>query len=161
MVLAQTGTPPVVKTSPVIAIKIDTIGCNTAAGANTFAAQSWTFGASLPSSSIGGGIGSGKVNIQNLNIVKAFDECSPKLFTGVTGGQRQATLTLTQTDAGGKNLLMTIKLQTVGVASYQLVGSPASDQPSEQVSFSFTKISITNHVNGVTSNWDIQQNKTF
>lgn len=151
------------KTTPVITLKFDTIGCTTPVGSNTFNALSWSFGANQASSSaaLGGAASSGRVNIQNLTIVRAFDECSPRLFAAVASGQKQPQLILTQTDAGGKTVLMTVKLQNVGVANYQIGGSPGSDQPSEQISFSFTKISITNNVNGATAGWDVSTNKPF
>ena len=71
------------------------------------------------------------------------------------------TVTLTQTDTGGKTILMTVKLQTVGIALFQLGGSPSADHPGEQISFLFALITVTNNQNNVSAGWDITTNKTI
>lgn len=161
--VATTAVEPAEKTTPVITLKVDGLTCTTPVGTGTFRALSWTFGASQPATSTatGGSTSVGKVNIQNLSIVKDFDECSPKLFAAVTSGQKLTTVTLTQTDAGGKTILMTVKLQTVGITQFQLGGSPTSDHPGEQISFSFARITVTNNQNNVSAGWDITSNKTI
>src|SRR5437868_6714146 len=77
-----------------IAVAVQDLGC-TAAGANAFSITGWSFGATN-SATIDAGGGAGKASVSNLEIVRQFDACSPKLLGAVLNGKHFPTLVLTQ-----------------------------------------------------------------
>src|SRR5262249_13962027 len=125
-------------------------GCTTKLGAGTFPVQSWAFGVTTttPFGSTGSGAGAGKAAISALTIVKQVDECSAGLFGMSVKGAHIPKITLTQTDPTGKLTLMTVKLETAFVTTYQIGGSTANGTPLENVAFSFAKIGITYYGGG-------------
>ena len=104
---------------------------------------SWSMGATNAGSfSSGGGGGTGKVSMNNFNIVKKTDKASAKLFTACCTGEHLKQATLVCRKAGGEQQeFLTIILTSVLVSSYQTSGSSGSDViPMEQVSMDFGKI---------------------
>lgn len=162
--LAQTGqTPPPAppEDTPSISIHAEGLSCSTPAGTGTFDATSWSMGAQNNTTATATGSGAGKVSVQDLRFFKSFDGCSPALFLAVASGLHLPRVTLTHAVATGdtKQTLMTVKLEDVVVSSYQLGGTPAAAEPGEQITLSFSKITITNSKNGVSTGWDIKTNK--
>ncbi len=117
------------------------LSCSTTAGTGIFVATAWNFGASNTVSSSGGsGGGVGKANVQDLQVTKTFDACSPLLFGAVVTGKHYKTLTLTQQDRNEADIVVT--LTEAFVTSYQIGGTDTAPDPAETISFSFDKICI-------------------
>lgn len=110
--------------------------------------QSFSFGASNPSTvgAGGGGGGGGKVSVSSFNIMKRSDAASPLLFLACCQGDHYATAVVTLNKSAGKAPIDFIKyeFEEVYVDNIQWSGSSGGDDtPSESVSFSFGKVSVT------------------
>jgi type VI secretion system secreted protein Hcp len=90
----------------------------------------------------GGGLGAGKVAMQDLHITKAVDKASPKLMLACADGEHLKQAVITCRKAGkDQQEFLKITLSDVLVSSYQMGGTPAgSSIPMEQVSFNYSKI---------------------
>ena len=143
-----------------IGVTLGSLGCSTPLGTDAFEVQAWSWGASNPVDlNAGGGGGAGKVSVSDLNVMKAFDGCSPALLGGVATGKAFPTLTLTANDKDGATTIVT--LSEVRVSSWQASGSSASEVAVESVSFSFAKICLTDVTSGAKFCYDLKANKTF
>jgi type VI secretion system secreted protein Hcp len=110
--------------------------------------QSFSLGASNPSTigAGGGGGGAGKVSISSFNIMKRSDSASPKLFNTCCQGDHYPTAVVTLNKSAGKAPIDFIKyeFEEVYVDNIQWSGaSGGDDTPTESVSFSFAKITVT------------------
>ena len=161
IVLVFTTTPLSAKQeapNTTITVVLNGLGCSTAAGTNTFAANAFSFGATNTTTTTGGGGGAGKAQVGGLNINKAFNECSPALFGAVVTGKHYQSLRMVHADANG-NPVITIDLDDVLVSSYQIAGTAGPDVPSESLSFSFGKICITDAASNTKLCYDVAANK--
>jgi type VI secretion system secreted protein Hcp len=75
----------------------------------------WSWGMSNSGSAhVGGGLGAGKVNVQDLSFTKYVDKSSPSLMLACCNGTHQATATLVVRKAGGTALeYLTITMSEV------------------------------------------------
>lgn len=90
---------------------------------------------------VGGGSGSGKVNMQDLHFVKRVDAASHALLLACAAGTHIKEATLVVRRAGDKPLdYLKIKLEDILVSSVQDGGSNGNEIPTEQVSLNFTKV---------------------
>ncbi|MGH7421958.1 MAG: Hcp family type VI secretion system effector [Gemmatimonadales bacterium] len=110
--------------------------------------QSFSFGASNPSTigAGGGGGGGGKVSVSSFNVMKKSDAASPLLFLTCCQGDHYKTAVVTLNKSAGKAPIDFIKyeFEEVYVDNIQWSGaSGGDDTPMENVSFSFAKVSIT------------------
>jgi type VI protein secretion system component Hcp len=147
-----------------VTVKFDGLGCSTRSGQNTFPIQTWNLGATQAQPvGLGSGAGASRVQISNFTTARALDECSTALFGLVATGRHMDKATLTQTDASGRQTLMTILLEGVTVTSYQVAGSVANPAPAEVVALGFTKITITYYGAGAATRfgWDVAANHAF
>jgi type VI secretion system Hcp family effector len=144
-----------------IIVTVDGLNCTTSAGTASFAALSWSFSATQAQTtgSAGTGAGAGKASLTGLNVTKRADSCSPALFGAVVSGKVVKSLTLAQDNA--KEDVFTVTLTNVLVSSYQLSGEQSSDIPSEQVSFVFQKICVSDTQSGTKFCWDASANRAF
>jgi len=131
-----------------ITVVLSGLGCTTALGADTFAAQSWQWGASNPVISGGGsGQGQGRATVSELVLSRAADACSPALLGGVLGAKHFAALTLSQYDVAGV-LKATVVLTEVFVTGWSISGSSASPDAGESVSLAFERFTFTDVASG-------------
>lgn len=106
------------------------------------------FGGSNPSSvGIGSGGGTGTVNLSGFNFVKKTDAASAELFAKMCTGNHFPTAMLTMYksggDAGAVDYLL-FEFEEVYVDAINWSGSEGGDGvPTESVSFSFGKVTIT------------------
>jgi type VI secretion system secreted protein Hcp len=142
-----------------ITVTVNQLNCSTGGGAGTFAVSAFSFGASNTGTTSGGGGGAGKANISDLNVSKAFNECSPAIFGGIVTGKHFPSVKLVHADANG-NPVLTIELQDVLISSYSIGGTAGPDVPIENVSFNFVKICITDSATNTKLCWDQAQQKT-
>lgn len=146
-------------TKSTITVEMPGLSCTTTAGTNTVQAAAWSFGASNSTSGgVGGGGGAGKAEISALNVVKSFDECSPKLLGGVLSGKHFASLVLTQ--AAGKEGVTTVELSEVIIVSFQLSGTELQPEATEAVSFAAAKMCVRQD-SGNKICWDLAKNEEF
>ena len=102
---------------------------------------SWSWGASNSGSAHrGGGTGTGKVDFQDVTLVKWVDLSSPLLMLHSANGKHIPEATLVVRKAGDKPLeYMTIKMTNILVTSYQTGGSGGEEALTESVSLNFEK----------------------
>ncbi len=104
---------------------------------------SWSWGASNPVTIVGAGMSAGKVSMSDLTISKRVDKSSPKLLALNVTGKHVANAVLTASKSTGAKTpedFLTIKLEEVYVASYQIGGSHGEDVGSESLSLAYGKI---------------------
>jgi type VI secretion system secreted protein Hcp len=105
----------------------------------------WSWGLSNSGSAhVGGGAGSGKVNVQDLSITKWVDSASPKLVLACCEGTHYSQMLLTVRKAAGKAPLEYVKitLTEVLVAGVSTGGSGGEDRLTENVTLNFAKFSM-------------------
>jgi type VI secretion system secreted protein Hcp len=132
---------------------------------------SYSFGADQPASSaVGGGAGTGKVNMHDLTVLKHVDKASPKLLVACCTGQHIKSAVLTVRKAGtDQQDYMIVTLSDVLVSSHQNTGQPSGTDllPTEQISLNFSKINFEYKEQGadgtlkgtVAGGYDVKQNK--
>ena len=105
---------------------------------------SYQFGASQTGATpVGGGLGGGKVSVNDLQITKQTDKASPVLFQYCCTGQHIATGTLTVRKAGTtQQEYLVMNLSDILVTNITNGGSTSDDIPVENVSLTFSKIEI-------------------
>lgn len=104
----------------------------------------WSWGMSNSGSAhVGGGAGSGKVNVQDLSITKYVDSASPKLVLACCNGSHYSDATLVVRKAGGNPVeYIKLKLQEVLISSVSTGGSGGEDRLTENVVLNFGKFSM-------------------
>ena len=101
----------------------------------------WSWGMSNSGSAhMGGGAGSGKVNVQDLSFTKWVDSATPKLMLACCDGTHYDTVNLTVRKAGGSPVeFIKIKLEEVIISSISTGGSGGEDKLTENVVLNFAK----------------------
>jgi type VI secretion system secreted protein Hcp len=104
----------------------------------------WSWGVSNSGSAhLGGGAGSGKVNVQDLSLTKYIDVASPDLALFSCNGKHIAKGQLTVRKAGENPLeYLIIKLEDILVASYSTGGSGGEDRLTENITLNFAKVDM-------------------
>src|SRR4051812_21918424 len=119
--------------------------------------------------SSGGGMGAGKVSMQDIHFTKKVDKASPKLMLACADGEhiKKATLTCRKAGKDQQEFLKYI-LSDVLVSSYSIGASSSGDHmPMEQISMNYAKIEIEykeqksdGTLGGtVKAGWDVKANK--
>lgn len=105
---------------------------------------SWSWGATQAGSAArGGGMGSGKVEMQDLTFTKNIDKSTPKLILFCAKGEHIPKAALVMRKAGGdQKEYLKINLDDVLISSFQTSGANGGDTPVESVSINFGKISF-------------------
>jgi type VI secretion system secreted protein Hcp len=106
---------------------------------------SWSWGATQSTTShMGGGGGSGKVNISDLSIVKPLDASTPELLKACYSGQHFEKALLTVRKAGGKEKVEYVKivLEHVLVSAVQTGGAGDQDRLTETLTLNFAKVNF-------------------
>ena len=99
----------------------------------------WSWGLSQSGTThMGGGGGSGKVNVQDLSLTKYIDKSSPNLIMATCNGKhyKQALLTIRK---AGENALeyLKITMKEVLISSVSTGGSGGEDRLTENVNLNF------------------------
>ena len=158
--VAQLAAAPAPKARAPITATLAGLGCSTALGADTFEARSWSWGATNTATDFGGGGGAGKASISALSLTRVSDACSPDLLGGVVTGKHFPTFTLSQFDKDGV-LQATVLLTDAILTSWQVGGTNASAEATEEVQISFRKLTFTDVASGNKFSWDVAASKTF
>ncbi len=131
---------------------------------------SWNWGLSQTGTMhMGGGGGTGKVNIQDLTVTKYIDKSSPNLMKMCCNGSQFKEVLLTCRKAG-KNPLeyVIIKLNDVIITSLTAGGSSGDERLIETVGFNFATVQFDYQPQkrdgspdggAITMAWDIAANK--
>jgi type VI secretion system secreted protein Hcp len=131
---------------------------------------SYSWGASQQGSAhVGGGLGSGKVQIHDLQCMTSTNKSSPALMAACASGEHFSKATLTTRKAGKEQQeYLIITMTDVLVSNYQLAHhASGSDLPTDQFSLNFSKIEYEykeqkkdGTLGGkVKKGWDVKQNK--
>lgn len=110
---------------------------------NEIDVDSWSWGeTNVGDAAHRGGMGSGKVSMQDFHFVMHVNKATPKLMQHCATGQHVKTATLTCRKAGkDQQEYLKIKLEDFIVSSYQTGGSRGdSVVPVDQISLNFSKI---------------------
>jgi type VI secretion system secreted protein Hcp len=133
--------------------------------------ESWAWGESHSRGSatgVGGGVGAGKVTMDDFSFVMKLSKASPKLFLACAQGEHIKSAWLTAHRAGGKQTDYFLKwsFADLRVSSYQTGGSENVNS-TDQVSFNFSKIEIEYKEQkpdgtlspSIKAGWDLKTNK--
>ena len=104
----------------------------------------WSWGLSQSASGhIGGGSGSGKVNVQDLSFTKYVDKSSPDLMLACCNGKHFGEAKLTVRKAGANPLeYLIITMTDLIVTSVSTGGSGGEDRLTENVTLNFAKVKV-------------------
>ena len=102
----------------------------------------WSWGASNSGSAhVGGGMGAGKVNVQDISVTKYVDSASADLFMSTCNGKHFAEAKLTVRKAGEPPLeYIIITMTDVLITSLSFGGSGGEDRLTENVTLNFAKM---------------------
>lgn len=105
---------------------------------------SWSWGATQSGSMhVGGGGGSGKVNMQDMSFKKYVDSSSTNLMLKVCNGKHYPEAKLIVRKAGENPVeYVKITMTDVLVGSYQTGGDGSDDRLTENVTLNFAKVKV-------------------
>jgi type VI secretion system secreted protein Hcp len=107
--------------------------------------ESWTFGeTNTGTSSYGGGMGAGKVQMQDFHFTMKVNKATPKLFLFCATGEHVKKAVLTCRKAGKEQQeYLKWTFSDLLVSSYQTGGHGSSDVvPLDQISVNFSKVEV-------------------
>lgn len=104
----------------------------------------WSWGMSNSASGhMGGGAGSGKVNVHDISVTKYIDKASTDLMKYCCSGKHFDKATLIIRKAGDKPLeYLTITMNQIFVTSISTGGSGGEDRLTENVTLNFSKVKV-------------------
>jgi len=104
----------------------------------------WSWGMSNSGSAhVGGGVGAGKANVQDLSLTKYIDKSSCDLMLACCTGKHYTDATLVVRKAGTTPLeYLTITMTEVMVTAVSTGGSGGEDRLTENVTLNFAKVKV-------------------
>jgi type VI secretion system secreted protein Hcp len=104
----------------------------------------WSWGMSNSGSAhVGGGAGSGKVNVQDLSFTKYIDKTTPDLMLAACNGKHFDKAVLVVRKAGENPLeYVTITMEEVLITNVSTGGSGGEDRLTENVTINFAKVNV-------------------
>lgn len=111
---------------------------------NAIDVLAWSWGMSNSGNAhLGGGMGAGVVNVQDISFTKYMDKASPILMKSVCTGDHFATATLSIRKAGTTPLIYYIvKMTDVLITSLSTGGSGGEDRFTENLTLNFAKFEV-------------------
>lgn len=105
---------------------------------------SWSWGMSNSGSAhVGGGMGAGKSNVQDVSFTKYIDKSSPDLMLACCNGKHIGEAKLTVRKAGETPLeYLIITMTDLLITSVSTGGSGGEDRLTESVSLNFAKVKV-------------------
>jgi type VI secretion system Hcp family effector len=153
-----------------ILAKFDTFSCQGAGNAdfpNYAAVFSVQFGGTDPAANLFflGGAGGGKTSFADITLVKTLDDCTPLLFKALANGTVLGTVKISMinpatTSNPAITRILDITLTNVVISSDSFAEA-AGGKPSEVVTLSWQKITITHVASNTSFNWDRATNAAF
>jgi type VI secretion system secreted protein Hcp len=113
--------------------------------ANEIDVVSWSWGmAQSGSRHLGGGGGSGKVDVSDLSIIKYVDSATPNLMLFCCNGKHISSALLTIRKAGGDNQLEYLKIKMTDCLVTAVSGgaNASDDRQTESVTLNFAKVEV-------------------
>jgi type VI secretion system secreted protein Hcp len=117
------------------------------------------------------GLGTGKVEVKDINITKLIDKASPSLMLACANGKHIPKGKITVRKAGENPLdYLTIDMEGIMVSDYQTGGSDnGTEKPMENVALNFSKIKVeywTQNEKGAKGenanfSWDVSKNVKY
>lgn len=105
--------------------------------------ESWSWGASNPTSGYteGEGLGAGKVQMQDFHFTMKNSKASPVLMQHCATGKHIPSAVLTCRKAGGKQeTFLKVTFNNLLISSYQTGGSAGGEVPFDSISFNYTEM---------------------
>lgn len=132
--------------------------------------QSWSWGeTNMGTAAAGGGMGAGKVSMQDFHFTMHVNKSTPKLVLACAGGQHIPKAVLTCRKAGTEQQeFLVITFSDVMVSSYQTGGNAHGDAiPVDQISLNYSKMEYEykeQKADGtlggpIKAGWDLKLNK--
>jgi type VI secretion system secreted protein Hcp len=112
---------------------------------NEIEIESFSWGANQTgTASRGGGMGAGKVQMQDFHFVMKINKASPKLMLSCASGEHIKSAILTCRKAGKEQQeYLKVTFTDLLVSNYQTNGTGAADIiPMDQISLNFTKVEV-------------------
>jgi type VI secretion system secreted protein Hcp len=112
---------------------------------NEIEIESWSWGAMQSGTAVrGGGMGAGKVQMQDFHLTMRVNKSSPKLMLACAQGEHVKSAILTCRKAGKEQQeYLKVTFSDLLVSSYQTGGSGGSDiVPVDQIALNFSKVEI-------------------
>jgi type VI secretion system secreted protein Hcp len=129
----------------------------------------WSWGMSQTGSGhVGGGAGTGKVQVNDLSLTKYMDMATPDLMLACCNGKHYPEAKLTVRKAGENPLeYIVITMSDVIITGVQTGGSGGEDKLTENVTLNFAKVKVDYTEQTATGGkgatpkmgWDIEANK--
>ena len=148
-----------------IFVQFDTFKCQGAGNANfpNFSAASSVDlgGTGTVATGTGGGSAGGKTTFADIKVAKALDDCTPLLFKSLATGSHFATVKMSMVSRATPAIhLLDILLEEVVITSDQY-SETAAGPPSEVLTLSWTKITVTHVASGNKFTWNRVTNSSF
>jgi type VI secretion system secreted protein Hcp len=151
-------------------LKIEGIeGESTAAGGHGdwIEIDSFSWGASRPSTATGRTRGGGRTSFSDMSVVKKVDAASPNLYLACASGKHYPTATLQIRKAGeGPAPYMEYRFENVRISSVSVSHSAGHAEPVEEVTLSYGKIvwtytpaDATRRGGSVEKSWNLETNR--
>jgi type VI secretion system secreted protein Hcp len=151
-------------------IEIDGVNGDSKIKSNAIDIESWSFGATQTSTGHRStGSGAGKVNIQDVHIMKMADKASATLLLKCCKGDHIKKAKIICRKAGGSAVeYYTIEMEDVLITSVQTTGSNGADVISESLSLNFGAFKLVytdqkadgSKGSPVECGWNITENKS-
>lgn len=111
---------------------------------NAIDVLAWSWGMSNSGNAhLGGGMGAGVVNVQDISFTKYMDKASPILMKSTCTGDHFASATLSLRKAGTTPLIYyVVKMTDVLITSLSTGGSGGEDRFTENVTLNFAKFEV-------------------
>jgi len=109
-------------------------------------------------SALGGGLGGGKIAMQDIHFTKKTDKSSPKLMVACAGGDHIKSAVLTCRKAGkDQQEFLKYTMSDVMISSYSMGASMSGDQlPMEQVSITTPRSRSSTRNRSPTARWAVR-----
>ena len=123
----------------------------------------WSLGGSQSGTAhAGGGMGGGKVSLQDFSFTKYTDIVSPKLWGNMCTGEHYTDCEFKARKAGGTPFVyLEIKMEDVIVTSVSTGGSGGEDRTTENVTLNFKKYKIIYNQQSKTGDLEVSDNFGF
>ena len=104
----------------------------------------WSWGVSNSGSAhVGGGMGAGKANVQDISVTKYIDKSSPDIMLACCNGKHYGSAQLIVRKAGENPLeYLTISMTDVLITAVSTGGSGGEDRLTENVTLNFAKVKV-------------------
>lgn len=126
-------------------LELDGVQGESAIKSNAIDIESWSFGMHQQGSGhVATGSGAGKVQVQDISIMKHSDKSTPTLMLKLCKGDHIAKGKIVVRKAGGQKPIeyIVVEMEHILVSNFQTSGSNAGDLVSESLTLNFAKFKV-------------------